>query len=56
MLFAGLAVAEKRTAPHMQPPWISWFKEAPPENARKLTVRPTPGLVSQKKSPAWAGL
>jgi hypothetical protein len=23
MLFAGIAVAEYRTAPHMQPPWIS---------------------------------
>jgi hypothetical protein len=23
MLFAGFAVAEYRTAPHMQPPWMS---------------------------------
>jgi len=26
MLFAGVVVAEYRTAPHMQPPWMSWFK------------------------------
>jgi hypothetical protein len=26
MLFAGFAVAEYRTAPHMQPPCMSWFK------------------------------
>jgi hypothetical protein len=25
MLLAGLVVAEYRTAPHMQPPWMSWF-------------------------------
>ena len=31
MLFAGLVVAEYRTAPHMQPPWMSWFTYPPPK-------------------------
>jgi hypothetical protein len=34
MLFAGLVVADHRTAPHMQPPWMSWFKMPSPEVAQ----------------------
>ena len=38
MLFAGLVVAEYRTAPHMQPPWMSWVKCPPYERTRSIAI------------------
>jgi hypothetical protein len=46
MLFAGIDVAEYRTAPHMQPPWMSWFKSLSPLAAQAYRCMP------KKKSPA----
>ena len=39
MLFTGLAVAEYRTAPHMQPPWMSLFRVLSPIEVESLPVR-----------------
>jgi hypothetical protein len=48
MLFAGLALDEYRTAPHLQPPEVSSFTSSPIFGGAQLTQ----SLRPKKKSPA----
>src|SRR5688572_1939613 len=55
MLLAGEMVAEYRTAPHMQPPWMSCFTCFTPQDAAKLTIRFLLE-IPKKRAPPRAGL